>query len=126
MIPKISLVDFISFYIELPVMLIMFLTWLYLQSPSSSSESSLSNSKSTVLRNDADASQPLLAQESVINTDLKPHRKHWYSDLVDVDNVDLSRDEYADEEDDILDDEERTKRVSGRLGVLWTVYYWVL
>ena len=105
-------------------MLIMFLAWLYFKSPSSSSQSSHSHSKSTIVRNDA--SQPLLPQESVINTDLIPRRKHWYSDLVDVDNVDLSRDEYADEEDDILDDEERTKRVSGRLGVLWTIYYWVL
>jgi len=125
-IPEFSLVDFISFYIELPVMLIMFLAWLYLKSPSSSSQSSHSHSKSTIMGNDADASQPLLPQQNVTNTDLIPHRKHWYSDLVDVDNVDLSRDEYVDEEDDILDDEERTKRVSGRLGVLWTVYYWVL
>ena len=126
MIPKFSLVDFISFYIELPFMLTMSLAWLYLKSQSSSSQASYSHTKSTIIRNDADASQPLLPQESVVTLDLIPHRKHWYSDLVDVDNVDLSRDEYVDQEGDILDDEERTKRVSGRLGVLWTVYYWVL
>ena len=126
MIPKFSLVDFISFYIELPFMLTMSLAWLYLNSQSSSSQASYSHTKSTIIRNDADASQPLLPQESVVTSDLIPHRKHWYSDLVDVDNVDLSRDEYVDQEGDILDDEERTKRVSGGLGLLWTVYYWVL
>ena len=126
MIPKFSLVDFISFYIELPFMLTMFLAWLYLKYPSSSSQPSHSHTKSAIIRNDADASQPLLPQQRVVMSDLRPHRKHWYSDLVDVDNVDLSRDEYVDQEGDILDDEERTKRVSGRLGVLWMVYYWVL
>ncbi len=54
--------------------------------------------------------------------------KRWHSDLVDVDTVDLSKDEYQDEEEDIIEDEARRDRVTkGNVGlrVLWRFYYYV-
>lgn len=56
-------------------------------------------------------------------------RRIWYSDLVDVNTVDLSKDEYQDEEVDKIDDETRHNRITkGNLGarMLWRLYYWIV
>ena len=52
-------------------------------------------------------------------------RTSWYSDLVDVETVDLSRDEYAEGDEDRADDEERNIRMKGSKGYLWRLYYWI-
>ena len=48
-----------------------------------------------------------------------------YHDLVDIDAVDLTRDEY-DEEDDTGDEDKIASRLKGKMKLLWTFYYWLV
>jgi len=48
-----------------------------------------------------------------------------YHDLVDINTVDLIRDEY-DEEDDTEGEDEITSRLHGKMKLLWTFYYWLI
>jgi amino acid transporter, AAT family len=48
-----------------------------------------------------------------------------YHDLVDVDTVDLIRDEY-DEVDDMESEDEVASRLTGEMRLLWTFYYWLV
>ena len=53
-------------------------------------------------------------------------RKWWKSDLVDVNIVDLARDEYNDEDVGSAGDDERDRRCETKARWLWRVYYWVV
>jgi len=96
-------------------MVVMFFTWLFLsrreseQSAGSTSEPLLSDPR-------MDEGSP-----SHLNRDktLKFH------DLVNIDTVDLRRDEYE-EEDDMEGEDEVTSRLSGKMKLLWTFYYWLV
>ncbi|KAI0061399.1 hypothetical protein BV25DRAFT_751208 [Artomyces pyxidatus] len=95
-LPRFSAIDFVSFYIEVPVMLLMYVLWLAVHR-----------------REHSDA--------------LPGNKARWwvYSDFVDVGSVDLIRDEYHEEEADRQEEEEREKRVGGKLGWAWRIYYLV-
>ena len=60
-----------------------------------------------------------------------PSRLNWdktlkkYHDLVDIDTVDLVRDEYN-EEDDTEGEDEVASRLSGKMRLLWAFYYWLV
>ncbi|KAJ3507345.1 hypothetical protein NLJ89_g6360 [Agrocybe chaxingu] len=111
-IPRFSPSDFISFYIEIPVMAIMLLGWILLRNtatpvPSGSSTESL-------------LSEPC--------THAAPTKKTTrYLDLVDAGTVDLYRDEYHEEgqEDEASEDETAT-RLSGKKKLFWSLYYWLI
>lgn len=133
MIPKFTAVDFVSFYIEIPVMILMYLIWLSLHrlslfrphhrkalSPPSISPVSPVPSVSPVIPGEG-----VESVESGQEGQGIPKRVRWF-DLVDTLRVDLYRDEYADEPEDRKDDEIRERRVGGRAGGLWRVYYWVV
>ncbi|KAF8070371.1 amino acid permease-domain-containing protein [Lyophyllum atratum] len=107
-IPKFEAIDFVSFYIQIPTMIVMFVVWL--------SMTWLRPSRSKDLPRGSGRDQ----------TDPTPARRVWYSDLVDLNTVDLFRDEYVEEEEDNADDERRNDRVEGKRGFLWKVYYWVV
>jgi AAT family amino acid transporter len=95
--PKFMAVDFVSFYVEIPVMIVMCTAWMLIKRPRSNSSAQTAQS-----------------------------RRFWYSDLVDVNTVDLSKDEYHDEESDHIEDETRIRRMTkGNLGmrILWRLYY---
>jgi hypothetical protein len=49
----------------------------------------------------------------------------WYSDMVDVNTVDLSKDEYVEGDADRADDEQRNKRIKGKTGHIWRLYNWI-
>lgn len=53
-----------------------------------------------------------------------PRRVRWF-DLVDTANVDLYRDEHKDDVNDTIEDQERERRLSGRGGWFWRLYYYV-
>ncbi|KAI0322347.1 amino acid permease/ SLC12A domain-containing protein [Amylostereum chailletii] len=93
--PRFSPVDFVSFYVELPVMLVMFIAW------------------SLVHRS------PAVHDEVVVST----RRVRQWSDIVDLATVDLRRDEYSDVEDDVVDDQEKERRQKGRMAWAWRIYY---
>jgi len=71
---------------------------------------------------DAEAAAPLLPPREAGR-----NRNDAFFDLVDPGAVDLRRDEY-DEPVGVLDESEDIvqKRLSGRTGVLWTIYYWLI
>ncbi|KAI0930648.1 hypothetical protein AcV5_007307 [Taiwanofungus camphoratus] len=109
-IPYFSPLDFVSFYLEIPVMLVMYIGWILFRRPLSLPD---------------DETRPLLPASPATPLLRSPHRRSKYSDLVDIAAVDLRRDEYEEEETDKRDDEERERRLKGRLGLLWKLYYWV-
>ncbi|KAI0790711.1 amino acid permease/ SLC12A domain-containing protein [Abortiporus biennis] len=114
-IPRFSPVDFLSFYIELPVMIIMGLGWFFLKrSPSHLHHGHL------VSETALSSSTPLLPPQS------QP-QKSSFSVIVDIETVDLYRDEYHDyDPEDAVEDEERKARLTGQWRWLWSFYYWIV
>ncbi|ETW81683.1 amino acid transporter [Heterobasidion irregulare TC 32-1] len=102
--PTFSAVDFVSFYIEIPIMIIMYLLWTVLQR---------SNAQLSILP--APSSPDLVI----------PKGRWWYTDTVDTGVVDLRRDEYVEVEEDRHEEEQRDRRFKGRLGYGWRLYYLV-
>ncbi|KAH8107816.1 amino acid permease-domain-containing protein [Cristinia sonorae] len=128
-IPHFSAVDFVSFYIEIPVMLLFYTFWLLFHrspSPKSSpstlqpavSPSAIPQPTSTSSTSPPSAFTPLLVSRA--------RSSRWrVHDFVDVRTVDLYRDEYADEEVDVVEDKVREERVSGRWRWVWKAYYFL-
>ncbi|ESK93656.1 hypothetical protein Moror_1473 [Moniliophthora roreri MCA 2997] len=117
-IPRFDVVEFFSFYIELPIMLVMVIIWMLIRRPNGSKRRYLSIRSP----NDPSSLTPLLGGDGTDSHDRK--RKWWYHDLVDVDSVDLYRDEYEEDlETDKLDDERRERRLKGKTRILWMLYY---
>ncbi|KAF9467319.1 amino acid permease-domain-containing protein [Collybia nuda] len=110
-IPKFTAVDFISFYIQIPTMLIMFTIWMLVKRPGSQS---------------SDTNQAQFPETSAGGVARPPVIKRmWYSDLVDIHSVDLYRDEHVEGEDDKADDQTRATRIQagGVKGFIWRLYY---
>ncbi|OJT15330.1 hypothetical protein TRAPUB_8126 [Trametes pubescens] len=109
--PHFSAVDFVSFYIEIPVMIFMYFAWIIIKRPAPLS------------------ARPTTPQETQVEPSQKPGilRRVWrrvaYSDAVDIRTVDLRRDEHEEEPEDVADDLEREAHLKGRWGPLWKVYY---
>lgn len=107
-IPKFEAVDFVSFYIQIPTMLVMFVLWMVVTGLRSAPRKNLTRAFPNG------------------QVDLCSVRRVWYSDLVDTSTVDLYKDEYVEDESDKADDELRNNRIQGRKGFLWKVYYWIV
>lgn len=93
-------------------MVLMFFTWLFLSRRESAGSTS----------------EPLLSDPGMdADSPSHPSRDETlkYHDLVDTDTVDLTRDEY-DEDDDMDGEDEVTSRLSGKMKFLWTFYYWLV
>ncbi|EEB94786.1 hypothetical protein MPER_06345, partial [Moniliophthora perniciosa FA553] len=120
-IPKFDVVEFFSFYIELPIMLVLTIAWMLIRRPNESK-------RRRPFIHSPDDSSPLTPLLGVDGTDDQyKKRKWWYHDLVDVDSVNLYRDEYGDDlEVDKLDNERRNRRLKGKARILWTLYYWIM
>ncbi|KAH9920102.1 amino acid permease/ SLC12A domain-containing protein [Fomitopsis serialis] len=106
-IPHFSAVDFVSFYIEIPAMVVMYVGWVVMRRPP----------KPT---GQVGEQRPLLHVGCVGTRS----RVRWH-DLVDVQNLDLKRDEYEEVDVDRIDDAKRQKRLEGSAGWLWRLYYLV-
>lgn len=117
-IPHFTALDFVSYYIEIPVMIVMYLVWLLLKRIPLHLHKAHSDSEDTASTNTAPTAGTPLAPYRA------PRRVRWF-DLVDTKVVDLYRDEHHETTDDTLDDEERDVRLSGRWRWAWTVYYLV-
>ena len=121
MIPHFTAVDFVSYYIEIPIMIVMYLAWLLIK------RIPLHLHKA----NDYEESIPSPAippATSAAATPLAPYRapRHvrWF-DLVDTKTVDLFRDEHEESAVEELEEEERATRLAGRWRWAWHVYYLV-
>lgn len=111
-IPVFTAVDFVSLYIEIPVMIFMYLVWMLIRRPDPNAEAAARLPDNA---DNADGS----------STSAKPiaRRKWWTSDLVDVNTVDLTRDEYEEQVVDKVDDERIERRYAGKWRWAWRVYY---
>ncbi|TFK23702.1 hypothetical protein FA15DRAFT_757093 [Coprinopsis marcescibilis] len=109
LIPVFKPLEFVSFYIEIPIIIFMTALWIL-------RSHRLRASSATGSAGDR---EPLLSGS-------KPpmlHRRAKF-DLVDVDAVDLSVDEHEDEEEEGSDLGREKGR--GLSGLLWKVYYWLV
>jgi len=96
--PKFTAVDFVSLYIEIPVMLVMYFGWLVARRISSRSSDGLLDHSALALER--------------------------FTDLVDIDGIDLRRDEYDEQSDDHEEETTRNKRLNrGKMWILWKLYY---
>jgi len=118
--PKFSTVDFISFYIEIPVMIVMYFAWALAKNTSATKQEAATPGDRPPLEA-TDELTPL------IPTDSRGHATGHSStfDIVDIYTVDLYKDEHVEDADDELDDEEAKRNVQGRFGWLWKLYYLV-
>ncbi|KAF9495287.1 hypothetical protein BDN71DRAFT_1391796 [Pleurotus eryngii] len=105
--PHFTAVDFVSFYIEIPIMLTMYVVWMLVRRPG--------------------ADKLALPTDTAMRDNARPSGRSgglWRSDLVDVHTVDLKRDEHEECEEDKADDEQRQRRMDGKAKALWRFYYW--
>ena len=100
-------------------MIVMYLGW-FLLNKSASSSYSLLDDRTSPLTSPTDRT-PLLRSDSPIS----PQRVKFH-DMIDTWEIDLHRDEYEDEEEDLVEDVERETRLKGGAGWLWRLYYWVV
>ncbi|KAJ7039178.1 amino acid permease-domain-containing protein [Mycena alexandri] len=107
-IPVFSAVDFLSFYIEVPVIIMMYFSWaLFKNRPAASRPAETEPS----------ASSPLLGRRR----SRSPPRKLWFTDLVDVQTVDLNSDQYEEDEADKRDEEQH----GAQTGIWRRLYYYL-
>ena len=119
-IPHFSVVDFVSFYVEIPVMVLFYITWLgyhrfyfphtpqqYTSTPNTIRQASPSSTGPS-------PTTPLLVKKSSHNI---------FHDFVDIRAVDLYIDEYTEEDSDVAEDSQRKQRLDGRAGWLWRLFY---
>lgn len=107
-IPRFSIADFFSFYIELPVMALMYFLWLLVRR----------------VRHIPTATSPQLAASPPLLAVTRPAQPFF--DFVDVTRVDLYHDEHEDGQVDKHEDEARAQRLRGRARWAWSVYYLVV
>jgi len=107
-IPRFSVVDFLSFYIELLMMGIMYILWLVFH------RAFRPRAAAALL-----SSSPMTASGST-----HPEAQPFF-DFVEVSDVDLYRDEHEETHVDKHEDEVRAQRLRGRVGWVWTLYYLV-
>ncbi len=116
MIPKFSAVDFVSFYIEIPIMLVMYIVWMVIRRPGPPSAP-------ISLPTDEEPQGEPPARKGAA-------RRVWefvsYTDSVDILTVDLKRDEHEEDLEDLEEDQERELKLKGRYRWLWRVYYAVV
>lgn len=96
-----------SFYIEIPVMLVMYTAWLFFK------RLPITKAGDTIIT-DTPHSAPLRSSVGV----------RWF-DLANPDIVDLHRDEYNDTVDDSIEDQQREARLKGPTRWLWKLYYYI-
>lgn len=98
-------------------MAIMFIAWLLLK------RTTVLTSETSQSRTDpaSDASQ-LLSENDMIGVTTRSR----LSDFVNINNVDLYRDEYSEVGGDIEVEDTVSKRMNGKMGPLWRLYYWLI
>lgn len=130
--PTFSPLDFVSFYIELPVMVILYFCWLLLRRPIPSSSLPTLPTSVSAIPNDTDAEEDPTSlsvstiRQAEVDLERKRWAKWWYNDIVDTQTVDLRAEEYEEAEVDRVDDAKRRERLSGQLGWGWRIWYWVV
>ncbi|KAI6026344.1 amino acid permease-domain-containing protein [Pisolithus microcarpus] len=113
------LIDFVSLYIEIPVMAVMYIAWLIVKgtlawpSPADVSGNPLRSAGETT---------PLIhtSRNEGSKIDLGAA-----FDIVDILTVDLYEDEYVEVSEDGVEDRVREQRLNGSFGSLWRLFYYI-
>ncbi|KAH7888453.1 amino acid permease-domain-containing protein [Phlebopus sp. FC_14] len=123
-VPRFSAVDFASFYIQIPIMLVMYISWIFAKRTVVPPPELPSTSRVLVthLHESADELTPLIHTGARWNG----HIPKPVFDIVDTRTVDLHEDEYEGDDMDEVEDEERESRLRGRLRFLWRLFEIVL
>lgn len=118
-IPIFSPIDFVSFYVEIPIIAIMFIAWMAFKRPAP---------PPPTISPQIDARTSLLLLDSQGRRDSRtsiPQRRSEFHDLVDMNSVNLYIDEYEEEEQEVEEDEV-TKRLNSKGRLFWSLYYWLV
>lgn len=113
-IPHFSPLDFLSFYIEVPIMTFMTLTWLF-----------VSRRRSKALSRSAETDGLLSHSRSSSKSSPTVRGRHGWTDLVDIRKADLYSDEHEEPE---CDSEEAggVNVVKGVRGAVLRFWYWIV
>lgn len=104
-------------------MLVMYLGWLYLRQIPRLGHGHQASSNTSPEAGPSTSVQPLVTAQPVL---AQKALSGWhFHDIVDIETVDLRRDEYQDNERDVVDDEQSKVRLSGQRRWLWRLYYWL-
>ncbi|KAF9528497.1 amino acid permease-domain-containing protein [Crepidotus variabilis] len=117
-IPTFSAADFVSFYVEIPIMLVMYVAWRLVRRPITARKPLVTDAEGV------DASQTPIGLTTPLAGSTKVRWTTHLFDLVDYKAVNLYADEYQEEADDEADKTEA--RLNGKKRWLWKVYYWVV
>jgi len=110
-------VTFVSFYIEIPIMIVMYLGWILIARPGSQSTQTPGH---TLNSSSSGADHPTVPSNTPIPS------KQWFStDLVNINTVNLYADEYREEPDDEEENALMQKRTEGKMGWAWKMFYLV-
>ena len=116
--PAFDAIDFVSFYIEIPVMILMYLAW------ASTRRRRRQHLHIHSRRRSLTDTDPLLYPLTrTVSGGSSLSRS--VVDLVDADTVDLYSDEYDDSDQDRDDEKARDRNLRGRWGALWRIWYFV-
>ncbi|KAF8177040.1 amino acid permease-domain-containing protein [Pholiota molesta] len=102
-IPIFSPIDFVSFYVEIPIIIIMFIAWMSFKR----------------------SAPPLPTISPQIDARTALLSRSQFHDLVDVNSVNLYIDEYEEEEQEVEQDQV-TKRLNSKGRLFWSLYYWLV
>jgi amino acid transporter, AAT family len=109
--PVFKPVDFISYYVELPVMLVMFIAWTLTRRFRRAQPMAVERPAS---------SSPGEAPPSIQGSEWT----RWF-DVVDVATIDLKRDEYEDDQRDFEEDDVQERRLKGQMRWAWKIYHYI-
>ncbi|KLO06770.1 hypothetical protein SCHPADRAFT_837571 [Schizopora paradoxa] len=114
LLPRFSFVDFVSFYVEVPVMVLMTCLYVALRRSRSQDRGALTESRTPLLSSpreeNANDAEDLRNQSSTF-------------DIVPLAAIDLFKDEHDEDEEDREDEDERIKNLAGKWGLAWRVWY---
>ena len=111
-IPRFSAVDFLSYYIELLVMALMYTLWLVVHR--------------VVLRPPLAAQQPTSSPTTAVEVTTTYPAARPFFDFVDLSRVDLYHDEHEDAPVDKHEHDVRACRLRGPAGWAWALYYYIV
>ncbi|KIY43310.1 hypothetical protein FISHEDRAFT_68148 [Fistulina hepatica ATCC 64428] len=118
--PRFVAVDFVSMYLEIPVMLVMWFLWVLrgvyfhedVQSPDEESSGDADESEAGKVTTIGGRVRSLRGRIS----------RSWGIGTVNTKTVDLRRDEHEEQ----LEDKQDDLRAARRTGLLWKLYYWIV
>lgn len=124
MFPRFSTVDFLSLYLEIPAMVIMYIAYIVAHETTSSFVGWMDSPKVSTLN----ISSGSATESTPLFTVARGRRSTWetMNDIVDIHTVDLYKDEYIEVAEDELDDAKHEARMAGPYRIFWRLFYFLV